>query len=148
MKLNCDKEDVLTQQQLKVQMISFLLELLNYQHQIYSSAVKRGELNPRQICQYIENNYADTSLGDLAKAFGYSPNYISSVLKNTTNYRFTALINIVRINKACQLMASSPKATIGEIAHKVGYSNMNSFYRYFRKFTGTYPKKWHDQLNN
>lgn len=136
-------ESVLSQRETISGILMMLMELIKLPHKIKSSGTQRGEIDVVQICQYIESNYRSVSLHELSNVFRYSPNYLSQVLKKTTNHGFSTLVYLVRINNACRLMRNSSRATINEIANKVGYSNINSFYRHFRRFTGMSPRSWH-----
>ena len=49
--------------------------------------------------------------------------------------------NLIRINKACELIKST-MLSMEDIAMKVGYSQMSTFNRNFKKIIGDSPYKW------
>jgi len=51
-------------------------------------------------------------------------------------------INMVKINKAKELISQSPDYTFMEIAYKVGYKDSAYFTRVFKKHTGQTPKAY------
>jgi YesN/AraC family two-component response regulator len=60
---------------------------------------------------------------------------------------FSDYINKYRIDYAKSLMSiKNNPLTILEVSEQSGFANEVSFYRNFKKFTGTSPKKWHKQL--
>lgn len=50
-------------------------------------------------------------------------------------------LNVVRINKACELLAHG-STSIEEVARSVGYPVLSTFLRNFRKITGLSPSAW------
>lgn len=94
------------------------------------------------ILDYIAENY-EKSLGleDCARQFHISSNYISRMFKKHTGVSFITYVNKLRINKALELLQDSD-LPIKEIAYKVGYNNLNYFYKTFKIVTGTTPKAY------
>lgn len=93
-----------------------------------------------QILNYIEQHYAEKMTQEsLAAAFGYNRNYFSSLFKKHVHTSFSSYLNIVRINKSIQFLNKHP---IAEVAEKVGFSNVQSFYQNFKKVTGKNPREY------
>ncbi|MBR5011879.1 MAG: helix-turn-helix domain-containing protein [Clostridia bacterium] len=93
-----------------------------------------------QILTYIEKHYAENLTQEkLANVLGYNRNYFSSLFKKHVHTSFSSYLNIVRINKAIALLKQYSAA---EVAEKVGFNNVQSFYQNFKKVTGTTPTKY------
>lgn len=94
-----------------------------------------------EYLNYIEYNYKNCSLKDLAYTFGYNPNYISNILKNSTGYSFSELKSLQQIIEASFLLANSDES-INDIIFKVGCNNINYFYKKFKKVFHMTPKEY------
>lgn len=75
----------------------------------------------------------DLSLPELAEALGVSVHQTSELLNVHLGVNFYDYINRYRLAYACQLL-SDPKCQLRvlDVAFEAGFSNKNSFYRYFR----------------
>ncbi|SKC39782.1 response regulator transcription factor [Maledivibacter halophilus] len=94
------------------------------------------------ILEYINQNYSsEIELNKCAKEFHTSSNHISRMFKRHLGKNFIAYLNELRIKKAEKLLKDT-ELSIKEIAHKIGYNNLNYFYKNFKKLTGTTPKKF------
>lgn len=93
----------------------------------------------RYITDCVEKNYMDKiTLTGLSHELCYSTSYLSLKFKTATGMGFTEYLEKTRINEACRLLANTDKK-ISEISFSVGYSDVNFFYRIFRKYTGASP---------
>ena len=99
-----------------------------------------GHINIIDLLSYIENNYRDTSLQDMAKQFNFNSNYLGNMLKEKTGRTFTQLVQTQRLIRAGELVKNTNK-TMVEVAHKVGYENVSFFYHKFKKFFGETPNQ-------
>lgn len=92
------------------------------------------------ILEYLNNNYhRNISLKDCAEQLHISPNYLSRLFKKYTRVSFITYLNELRIKRALELLRDT-ELSIKEVAHKVGYNNLNYFYKNFKAFTGVTPK--------
>ncbi len=93
-----------------------------------------------EVLIYIEKHYQEKLTSkSVSKALGYNPCYFSSLFNQSFKCSFNTYLSIVRINKAIPLLG---KYSTAQIAEKVGFSNMQSFYQNFKKLTGTHPQKY------
>ncbi len=83
------------------------------------------------ILNYILAHYQTLSLHELASFFHYSERQLTRILKDYTGKSFTAVIQEIRLQRACELLCN-PDLPIAEIAAHVGYSNVSYFYRIFK----------------
>ena len=95
-----------------------------------------------EILNYIEEHYNQKiTLNYLAQRSFYTPSYFSRIFKECFNKTLTDFIAELRIKKAMQLLQEG-KMSVETIAMHVGYSDKKTFYKVFKKITGTTPKKY------
>ncbi|MFA9558262.1 helix-turn-helix domain-containing protein [Evansella sp. AB-rgal1] len=113
-----------------------------YQHdKNYEEKRNSVDANIMQILEYIESHFLTCGLKDTAKHFGFTPNYLSNLIKSKTGKTFTELITKQKMLHAASLLCNT-ELSIEEIAEKIGYVNVSFFYR---KFKGEYvstPSKY------
>lgn len=96
------------------------------------------------ILNYIRNNYwRDISLSDISSAMLYTPVSINRILRQTTQKTFYDILTDIRMEKASDLLINS-ELLVGEISEQVGYINVQSFIRMFKKITGVTPGKYRE----
>lgn len=94
------------------------------------------------IRQYLDENYMnDLSLQSISEVFHISTYYLAHVFKDETGYSPMNYIIRRRIGEAQTLLIST-KATITEIAGRVGFSNPNNFNIQFQKQVGLSPRQY------
>jgi two-component system, response regulator YesN len=94
------------------------------------------------VFEYLEKHYnQDVSLDTLADKLGITRSYLSTYFKEKTGIYFVDYVNRVRINIAKELLMNSD-IKIQDAAAQVGYQNINSFNRMFKKFTGVTPSEF------
>ena len=81
----------------------------------------------------------DLSLDDVAKAVFLSSGYLSIIFKDETGYTVLEYITYVRMQKAKGLLLQTPALKVKDIAEQLGYNNVQSFLRYFKKYYGETP---------
>lgn len=119
---------------LKLQ-VSACVEHLVQLDQTFSPSVEK-------TIHYIEQHYMeDLSLADIANAVYLSAGYLSNIFKNETKYTIYEYITQVRMEKAKELLQGNPTLKVKDISIKVGYNNVQSFVRHFKKYFGSTPKE-------
>ncbi|WP_054958656.1 helix-turn-helix domain-containing protein [Paenibacillus dakarensis] len=105
----------------------------------------------QHILGFLETHYAeDISLDILAQKFNMSPTYLSGYIKENTGSNFSEHLNAIRIRKAKELLETTD-LSIQEIGTRIGYRNVTSFIRMFKKETGHPPgdyRKKHQLRDN
>lgn len=128
-------------------MILLFCEILRqYRHQQISST-QRGSQNIIEILNYIENNYATTSLKDTAAHFGFHPNYLSSYIKRNTGHSFKELVIMQKMFQASFYLINTD-LPVYEIASRVGYDNLGHFYRKFEALYKMKPQTYRKLKSN
>ena len=96
----------------------------------------------KRVYEFIGAHYHESiSLRDVAQHFGFSPAYLTELVKNQTGEPINRWIIKRRITAARALLLET-EDTIEKIAEKVGYQSLNHFFRQFRQYYGTSPKAW------
>ncbi|WFD11091.1 response regulator transcription factor [Tepidibacter hydrothermalis] len=91
------------------------------------------------ILEYIHNNYQENiKLKQCADKYHTSPSYIARMFKKHCGVTFITYINNLKIKKAREMLKDG-NLSIKEVADKVGYNNLNYFYKTFKKNTGVTP---------
>lgn len=117
---------------------------ISFFYLLCSETEKEPQSRSKRICRevqrYIEENYTDINLTlpSIAAEFRMHPNYLSSVFKKNTDCSIVTYIERLRVDKAVQLLAEG-KHSVNETAQLVGFSNVGTFRRIFKKIKGVTP---------
>ncbi len=96
-----------------------------------------------EIWSYIDDNCYDRnlSLDAVAERFGLSVPYMSKFIKEQTGYNFVEYIARKRVTMAKQLL-NDQALTVEEIGIRIGYVNVLTFRRAFKKYSGITPGEY------
>ena len=97
-----------------------------------------------EIINYVQANYIDITLDDLAEKFFLSKPYLSKYIKEKSGMTFGDLVKKIRMKKAKALLKSS-NMTVENIAMSVGYQNVEHFNRLFKKAYDMTPMQFRNQ---
>ena len=97
-----------------------------------------------EIMNYVQANYIDITLDDLAEKFLLSKPYLSKYIKEKSGMTFGDLVKKIRMKKAKALLKSS-NMTVENIAMSVGYQNVEHFNRLFKKAYDMTPMQFRNQ---
>lgn len=93
------------------------------------------------ILQYVNDRPRHPTLQETADHFGFSPSYISTIVKKETGKNYIELVVRSRMERAKRLLRD-PSYCIEEVAAAVGYKNYISFYQMFVKYEGISPRDY------
>ncbi|MGE5626994.1 MAG: response regulator transcription factor [Solirubrobacterales bacterium] len=100
-----------------------------------------------EILEYVNSNYQNNiELKDCALKFHTSSSYISRMFRKYCSTSFISYLNDIRIKSAVKLLEETDMS-IKEVAFKVGYNNLNYFYKIFKKNTGATPSVFKNKEN-
>ena len=97
-----------------------------------------------EIMNYVQANYIDITLDDLAENFFLSKPYLSKYIKEKSGMTFGDLVKKIRMKKAKALLKSS-NMTVENTAMSVGYQNVEHFNRLFKKAYDMTPMQFRNQ---
>lgn len=95
-----------------------------------------------RICRYLSDNIGvPFNSENIEKRFYLSYKYMSHLFKKEKGVTMQQYHNSVRMDEACRLLCST-LMSIGEIADKLGFSDVLYFSRCFRNYTGKSPSTY------
>ncbi len=97
------------------------------------------------VFQFIEVNYCQSiGLHEVAQALGYSPSYLTGLVRQKTGQTINHWI-IKRRMAAAQVLLMKSNLPMNQIASSIGYQNVSHFFRQFRQYYGTTPQTWRNE---
>ena len=104
-----------------------------------------GDINVESILAWIELNAPSINkVGEVADHFGYSSEYLTTLLKKATSKSLTEHITESRIGLAKKLLADTDLDII-EIARTCGFSDDKYFFRVFKKICSITPRAYRNE---
>jgi two-component system response regulator YesN len=86
---------------------------------------------------FMTKNYSKPiSAANVAREIGFSHAHLSHLFKKEKGCSISFHLNHIRIHRAKSLLTEDPYLRVKEIAFKVGFQNVNYFYRVFKKIVG------------
>lgn len=124
---------------------SLVIELvrINEQHdEVEMKVANRQNSYIESAVKYIADHFdEDIKMEDVAAVCGLSESHFRRIFEETMSMKPLDYVNMVRINKACEMIASKELA-MEEIGIRVGYQIPSTFNRNFKKLTGKTPYQW------
>ncbi|GBG11249.1 AraC family transcriptional regulator [Paenibacillus agaridevorans] len=98
-----------------------------------------------KVMKYVNDYYHDENLNIsmIGEAFSMTPSYISKLFKEHAGESLLDYINKTRLAQA-KLLLTGEKYTVSEISLMVGYNDVNTFHRIFKKFEGITPGRYRE----
>ena len=94
------------------------------------------------IVKYISEHITEKiSVSDIAKAIGYTPNYVSSIVNRVFGESIYSVISAIRLEKAGFMLCHTNKSCYS-ICYECGYGSERSFFRQFKGMTGVTPTEY------
>lgn len=97
------------------------------------------------VLNYLQNHLADVSLSDVAKHFGFSVSYCSRLIKSTTGQGFNEWKRTLRMRQAEHMLLNTKKS-VADIGNDLGYLNLETFIRTFKKELHITPSQYRKQM--
>lgn len=132
-------------------LMEFMLTLYEYRKELapeaneedrygYADDVLRRVMT---VTEYIKNNLTaeDLSQQTMARMAGISRDYFSRIFKNVTGMNYSKWLNMIRLEKASELLAQEGR-TLTEVAMLSGFQSIPSFNRVFREEKGMAPGEY------
>lgn len=101
-----------------------------------------------KVFEFIEDNFhRPLELKEVASNLGYSPAYLTNLMRQKTGRTVKQWIIERRMNQARQLLLNTELA-IAQIAMDTGYTDTGYFIRQFKQLHGTSPNLWRKSPKN
>ncbi|WP_407271200.1 AraC family transcriptional regulator [Radiobacillus sp. PE A8.2] len=139
---------LLSQSTIKFYMGLLLVELIKHADKMIKQ--NEGSLEQQVIVKalkYIDENYQNASLTELAVQLNQPHYRISKNIKKITNRTFKDLLQDKRLSEAKELLKNK-ELPISSIIEQVGYDNISYFYRIFKSKYNLTPKQYRERFNN
>lgn len=99
----------------------------------------------RSVFAFIEANYhRSIRLNEVARTFGYSPSYLTHLVRRLSGKTIYQWIICRRMFQARYLLLHTDW-TVYEIARAVGYADTGHFVKHFRQLHHRPPKAWRER---
>ena len=93
----------------------------------------------KQLLNHIDLEYEHITYQNAVQFINMSDAYFSRYFKRQAGMTFSQYLNVVRIEKAVQLLDSAPTMKITDVMLRCGFNTIRSFNRVFREVTGFTP---------
>ncbi|WP_270739366.1 AraC family transcriptional regulator [Massilioclostridium coli] len=100
--------------------------------------------NMVEILNFIREHYADVTLNDLSKRFGYSTHHLSLNIQKHTGYKFNEIVSKFKMQNAITYLLYT-EYSLNEIVDLIGYKDVGYFIKMFRKNFGISPIAYRNQ---
>jgi len=122
-----------------IDIIEAMIKRYNIQNQTLEQKIE-------SIDRYIEYHYMDQGLSvqHIADHFKISVSYLSKAYKEQKDYGVLESINYCRIKVAKELLLQQSAMPLHVIAERVGYSNVHTFLRVFKKLENQTPGQYRE----
>lgn len=101
----------------------------------------KGQAVTISALEYIDHNYKNGTLEELAEKTGYSTAYLSRLLKSHTGSNFKQLLQTRKLQQAAYYLENTTLTT-EKIIEKIGYENSAYFYKKFSEKYGCSPREY------
>lgn len=115
------------------------LQLINNTDRLYVGNPAKEMLF--EVFRYIEENYCNGSLNELAKLLHCDVCWLSREISRRTGRTYTQLLQEKRLSQAMFLLRTT-KINVEDISSAVGYENISYFHRLFVNHIGMTPHKY------
>jgi YesN/AraC family two-component response regulator len=117
------------------------LQLMNHMDRLETNAQNGQQKLIIDVLRYIEENYREGELSELAGLLHCDMYWLSKEIKKLTGSNYTDLVQQKRLNQAGYLLTHTTLSVM-DIGLAVGYENMSYFHRIFQQHYGMTPKKY------
>lgn len=129
-----------TIEEMKVQINEFLKNICGYLELKNSD---NSKWTKNVVIPFLNTHFSDKNLNitKIAEHFNMHPGYLSRLFKLQTGEGLLDYINKIRVQEA-KILIKENNIEIDDAALKVGYSNVRTFYRTFKKYEGITPGQY------
>ncbi len=112
-------------------LISMMMQI--YPYELDNERAKIGEVLI-EVLKYINENCTENiTVSDIAKRFGYSPNYLSMLFNKYVEMSFREYLNRRRMAEYIEIRKNQPDLPSCKAAELCGFKNLSTFYSTLKK---------------
>ena len=145
----CEHRAYMYREKLRGLLQSFTVELLrihNVQDDLPRKSPRSFQIAPA-LAYAKEHYHEEIRIRDLARACSMSESHFRRIFQECMNMPPNDLINVIRIREAGKLLLKS-HISMEEVAYRVGYGNVSTFNRNFKRMMGMTPYQWKKSPDN
>ncbi|UUW87117.1 AraC family transcriptional regulator [Nocardioides sp. WV_118_6] len=133
---------VATHQEIAVELANALVHEMVYPER--SMPALSGGALVASVRWFMDQNYADPqlSIDEIARRFMISRRYLEKLFAAIDDGAPAAYLRRQRLRRAAALLAAYPELKVERIARDVGFIDVNTFARAFRREFGANPRTW------
>lgn len=94
----------------------------------------------KQLLDRIDHEFYSITFYDAALFMNVSESYFSRYFKRQAGMTFSQYLNVVRIEKAVQIINAEPDLKVTDVMSRCGFNTIRSFNRAFKLITGYTPR--------
>ena len=95
----------------------------------------------KTLLQLLDKNLAAVTFEEAANIMCYSKSYFSKFFHSLTGVTFSQYQNILKTQKAIDLLKSNERLTMTDISLRAGFPTIRQFNRVFKEYTGFAPRE-------
>lgn len=95
----------------------------------------------KQLITLLEGQEDECTFAQAAEFMHMSEAYFSRYFKRMTGLTFSGYLNVLRVDKAVQILAAEPQITKAELMARCGFNTLRNFNRVFKEVTGYAPSR-------
>lgn len=93
----------------------------------------------KQLLILLEQQGGETTFEEAVDFMHMSPAYFSRYFKKMTGLTFSCYLNVLRVDRAVELLASGENITMADLMARCGFNTLRNFNRVFKAVTGYAP---------
>ncbi len=102
----------------------------------------------QRALKFIDDNFMrKIGRDEAAKEACIEPTYFSKIFKDVTGRGFRAYLNDCRISRATEILSNGSRLSITELAFAVGFGDITTFERVFKKTVGVTPMQFRNSIS-
>lgn len=121
------------------------LQLLNYTDKVTMGSLTKEDDLTLTILRFVEENYKEGELSDLAESLHYDLYWLSRMVKKQTGKTYTELVQNKRLQRSAYLLRNTDMS-VADVGNAVGYDNLSYFHKIFKGKFGVSPKQYRTEL--
>ncbi len=104
---------------------------------------QEGNETITRAADYLQKHFcSDLMLEDMARFSAVSPEHFSRLFKRETGFGFREYLNLLRLQRAEQLLKQQRDISVAQVAADCGFGDSNYFCVKFKKMYGISPKQF------